>query len=437
MRALIFEGLDARTCALALVLCCACAVDRDLNALDFPCGRGGSCDASALGADGARPRQAPHDADSAPQDASADAGYLDADRGTDGAPALDGSPSDGAEDASVDAASTAPDASPPLCTLSIGTGRSHTCVTRADGSVWCWGLNAHGQLGNGDQTDQSAPVRAIGMPAIAAPSPGGFHTCGLEASGTLVCLGANYSAQLGDGTIGPPLRTATVARAPAASLLSAGDEHTCAVPTPVQGLPIVLEVRGGTRHTCAHDETRTWCWGDNSAGAIGDGTRTGRPTPVALGSVPPIMQLALGNGHSCALVASDGSVLCWGSNGGGQLGDGTTIDRLTPVPVSGLSGAVQLSAGIHHTCALTAQGALYCWGYNANGQVGDGTIVSRSAPVQIFASGVLAVAAGWKHTCARMVGGTIQCWGDNASGELGDGTFTSRLTPGPVSLSCP
>lgn len=174
------------------------------------------------------------------------------------------------------------------------------------------------------------------------------------------------------------------------------------------------------------------CWGRNVNGQIGDGTTTNRLTPVAVSGLSSGVQaIAAGNEHVCALT-SEGAVRCWGINLFGGLGDGTTMDRYTPVPVSGLSSGVQaISAGSTGSCALTIDGAALCWGPIP----GNGTLY-RHTPVAVsgLSSGVQAISGGGSNTCALTSGGAMWCWGENNYGQLGDGTSgTSRLTPVAVS----
>ncbi|MCX6538746.1 MAG: RCC1 repeat-containing protein, partial [Acidobacteria bacterium] len=228
--------------------------------------------------------------------------------------------------------------------------------------------------------------------------------------------------------------------------------------------PTPLRVAAGSYHTCALTVGGgVKCWGLNFDGQLGDGTPTSRSTPVNVsGLTSGVSAVAAGRFHTCA-VTSGGGVKCWGSNQYGQLGDGTTTHRFTPVDVSGLtSGVIAVTAGYFHTCAVTSGGGVKCWGYNNSGQLGDGTshtcavtsgggvkcwgsnnlgqlgdgtTTQRVTPVDVSAltSGVSAVDAGGYHTCALTAGGGVKCWGLNSIGQLGHGTTTQHLTPVDVS----
>jgi alpha-tubulin suppressor-like RCC1 family protein len=197
----------------------------------------------------------------------------------------------------------------------------------------------------------------------------------------------------------------------------------------------VAQITTGSAHACAITASGgVVCWGDNRQGQLGDGTTTTSRTPVhAVGLSAGVAQISSGASHSCA-VTTAGAALCWGANTNAQIGDGikTTVSRLTPTPVMGLSaGTASIQAGAVFSCALTTSGAVKCWGSNSNGELGDGTQTTQFAPVDVagLSSGVTDLSVGWNHACAVTSTGGIQCWGANGGWQLGDGTQSNRSTP--------
>ena len=200
---------------------------------------------------------------------------------------------------------------------------------------------------------------------------------------------------------------------------------------------VFVAVSAGGTHSCGVTMERdAYCWGVNAGGRLGDGTTMNRLAPVAVTGGLDLLWVSAGGVHTCG-VTTGGEARCWGANHSGQLGDGTTTDRLTPVMVAGRLefASVDIGSGTSSgsSCGVTTSGEAYCWGLNSSGQLGDGTTTSRLTPVAV-AGGLEfgSVSAGNRHTCGVTTGGEAYCWGVNPTGQLGDGTTTSRLTPVPV-----
>ncbi len=330
----------------------------------------------------------------------------------------------------------------------------HACAVMDSGRARCWGDNDYGQLGDGTTSDRSTPVRVDDLRQdVVATSGGQFHTCALTHAGRVKCWGGNFQGQLGDGTRRQRLSPVVVSGLRGVVEISAGGYHTCAVtdaggvkcwgsilrnrttPSDVAGLTSgVAATSGGESHACAlTDAGRVKCWGLNDFGQLGDGTTRDRAVPVRVGGLGSgVAAISAGWHHTCAITET-GAVKCWGENVYGQLGDGTTRDRHTPVHVGGLGArATAISAGLAHTCVLTESGRMKCWGNDNYGQLGDGNSGDAQPPVTVSNLGttVVAISAGGFHTCALTEGGRATCWGLNDSGQVGDGTPT--WVPGDV-----
>jgi alpha-tubulin suppressor-like RCC1 family protein len=308
--------------------------------------------------------------------------------------------------------------------VAIAGGDGYSCAVLSTGRAECWGTNFYGELGNGSPVtvtpngqvvgSSPTPVAVFGVTnatSIAAGGGGlgGGHTCATLANGAVDCWGDNDEGQLGNGTFGEFCTPSGCV----------GPVH-----------PFVCGAFG--------------CM------IVDAGSESSIPTPVV--GITNAVGVGVGSFHSCAVLSS-GQVDCWGYNGYGELGDGTTTRSSIPVAATGLRGAAAVAAETDNSCALESGGGVACWGYNASGQLGDGTSAGPESCPASFAnvagpcsttpvgvSGITnatAVTAGGStsgtdHGCALQSTGGVECWGDNTDGELGNGTTSSSSTPVPV-----
>lgn len=250
------------------------------------------------------------------------------------------------------------------------------------------------------------------LQATAIDAGSGDTVCAVTTAGGVKCWGADSYGQAGGGT------------------------STSGRTTPINVLGLssgVVQVSEGAYSSCARLTTGgVMCWGRGAEGQLGDGTTVGQNKPTNLVTLPlPALSINAGSSHVCA-VTSDHNLYCWGANNAGQLGDGTTTNRPTPIKVPAFANNVaSVALGTAFTCAVTTDGAAQCWGEGRNGQLGNGVLASSLTPVAVsgITSGIAELAAGDSFACARINDGAVKCWGHNGYGELGQGNTNVSATP--------
>lgn len=304
----------------------------------------------------------------------------------------------------------------------IAGGFYHSLAAKYDGTVWAWGANNAGQLGDGSTTSQEIPIQTDILPSVSSVAGGVLHSMALTFDGKVWAWGHNSKGQLGDGT-------------------------TTTKPTPFQvgGLPDAVGISAGhwfSSYAVGVDGS-AWAWGYNIYGQLGDGTTTLRTTPTQLTTLSGVVAIEGGQYHALALL-SDGTVRAWGKNSFGSLGNGTTIQSSLPVQVMVLpqggppvpfTDVVQISTGLSSSYALRSDGSVWAWGYNGSGQLGIGSAVTQSVlayQVSTLSDGVIAISGGGDYCFALKEDGSLWGWGKNTEGQLGDGTAITRYTPVPI-----
>jgi alpha-tubulin suppressor-like RCC1 family protein len=354
----------------------------------------------------------------------------------------------------------------------VATGYGHSCALIQDGTIWCWGNNTDGELGNGatlsaSDTVSNVPVKVLGVSQAVSIATGAYHTCAVLSTGIVQCWGNNFDGELGNGKSGANARSSVPVNVKIDGIndltngltVVAGTKNTCVLlldhsvkcwgdngyhqlgsgATSASTVPVTVVTNSSTPpsplsqvstlalnkdHTCAIQTDGTvFCWGDNGYGQLGN--QSTASTTVAVKAIG-IQATAIGVGdtHSCAIV-STGAVQCWGSNSNGELGDNTTIDSITPVTAQTSATASVIALGKSHSCAVlnNATGKIECWGLNDYGQLGNGTADDSHVPFEVLSlSQAKSTSGGEDFTCAIISGGSVYCWGDNWFGQLGDGT---------------
>jgi alpha-tubulin suppressor-like RCC1 family protein len=301
----------------------------------------------------------------------------------------------------------------------ISPGLAHCLALRSNGTVLAWGHNRSGEFGNGTTSDSSKPVPVTGLSGVRRVSAGGSSSLALKSNGAVLAWGNNASGELGNG------------KAPTDS----------AKPVAVRGLGpgsgVVAISAGGSFGLALKSNGAVLAWGQNASGELGNGKApTDSAVPVAVKGLGPgsgVVAISAGGAFGLAL-KSNGAVVSWGHNASGELGDGKATDSATPVAVKGLgpgSGVVAISAGGAFALALRSDGTVLAWGNNSAGELGNGTAPNdHHTPVHVSGlTGVRQVSAGWAHALALKSGGAVYAWGDNLLGQLGDGSTKPAARP--------
>lgn len=346
--------------------------------------------------------------------------------------------------------------------MSLAAGEYHSCAIDPGHTLYCWGHNFAGQIGNGTLVDSTIPVAVTGIGPTRQVATKYNHTCAVTTAGAAFCWGKGSHGQIGNGTIANEFPS----------------------PTPVTGFSSgVRQIATGFNHSClVTDSGAVYCWGNNQGGQLGNGTTTDSSTPVlAIASgarsiqtgyyvscaimldhtakcwgynyydelgfstsranvLSPSTAASLGNvsaitdlyGTVCAIATADESVKCVGNGMGGHLGNGASSNSASPVQPTGLQANVQVvSATEDHICAMTTTGDVYCWAGGADGMIGNGSTNDSDVPVRVtgLPAPAVAMTTGYTHTIALLQDGTLWCWGSNADGQFGDGTTNNSSVP--------
>jgi len=351
------------------------------------------------------------------------------------------------------------------CWQQISVGWGHTVALKTDGTIWSWGANTDGQLGDGTNTDRSTPAQIGNSNNWKAVAAGFTSTFALSMDGSLWACGGNSSGTLGDGTGIAKNLLVRIGNENDWAFITSGGDHTMAIKTdgtlwgwgsntygqlgdnttmyklqPVQigGLNDWVSVSAGSNHTLALKNDGTlWAWGWNNFGQLGDGTNTDKAYPMQVGNSNDWAFIATGGQPFSFAIKTDGTLWAWGWNNYGQLGDGTTINKNIPVPCSAISNVQSISAGNYHAVAITTNGKRWAWGRNDDGQLGDGTNISKSTPALINAAlNWSDVTCGSFFTIGKNITESISGWGKNDVGQLGIGNNTSQNIPAFIGMPC-
>ena len=289
----------------------------------------------------------------------------------------------------------------------VDAGEYHTLAIDMQGNLWSCGNNSYGQLGDGTTEDKTSLVQIKNGTKFIKVVGGTNHSLALDESGNLWAWGWNNYGQLGDGTT-----------------------ENKTNPVQIKDGTKFKEIAGGYGHSLAIDENgNLWSWGYNSFGQLGDGTTENKTSPVQIKNGIQFKEISTGNYHNLAL-DENGNLWSWGYNSYGQLGDGTKTNRISPVQVKAETKFKEISNKIlNHSLAIDENGNLWSWGYNEDGQLGDGTTENKTSPVQIKSGTKFKQITGGNHSLAIDENGKLWGFGLNCFGQLGDETTINKVSP--------
>jgi len=299
----------------------------------------------------------------------------------------------------------------------ISIGETHILAIKTDGTLWAWGGNAFGKLGDGTTVNKNTPTQIGTDSNWNLISAGISHSVAIKTDGTLWAWGRNYSGQLGDGTTVNKIVPTQIGTATDWKSIAAGNEYT-------------LARRIGSS---------LWVWGDNGSGQLGDGTTIDKHTPIEIGvGSNNWMRIYVGSSTSMA-IKTDGTLWSWGNGGYGTLGNGSGANVLIPTQV-GTATWTSISMGFAHVIGKKTDATLWSWGLNSDGQLGDGTTTNKFSPIYLATTNVGLIAAGYYHSVVTTTNGTgaIYTFGDNQYGQIGNGTTDLTGAPvAPTAINCP
>jgi alpha-tubulin suppressor-like RCC1 family protein len=305
--------------------------------------------------------------------------------------------------------------------IDVAAGSNHSCGIKTDNTLWCWGRNDEGQLGNGTTNNSSTPVQVSGGGSWKSVSAGLKSNCAIRSDDTMRCWGNNNDGQLGTGN--------TTQYTSPTALTATGGWNTATWKSVAMGASNACAIR-------TDDTIR--CWGGNWVGQLGDNTTTAKSAPTALTSTggwntATWKAVSSGEHFTCA-IRTDDTMRCWGQNGDGQLGRNNTTGVLLPSALTATGGWdtatwKSVDAGQWHVCAVRSDDTIRCWGNNSDGQIGDNSTTDRLVPTAINGGGVWQrVSGGSTYTCGITTVGAISCWGSALDGQLGNNnTFYNNV----------